>query len=60
MYVARGNILIDVDHNKFQLGTQHIFIVNSSNTIAIAEANIQKNSQVYLLHLNTYEVQMIL
>jgi AraC-like DNA-binding protein len=60
MYVAQGNILIDIDHNKFQLGAQHIFIVNSSNTISIAEANIQKNSQVYLLHLNTYEVQLIL
>ena len=60
IYVLKGDILVDIDHNKFQLGAQHIFIVNPSNTISIADVNVQEKNQIYLLHLNTYEVQLIL
>ena len=60
IYVAHGNIMINVDNNQFELGEQRIFIVNPSNTISVSSVDSKRETQAYLMHLNIYEVQLTL
>lgn len=59
-YVNSGHTLFCVDDNEFILSSHHAFILNPSNTISIKNADTAILNELYLLHLNTYEVQSFL
>lgn len=60
VYVEAGSVMMSIDYNKFQLEQNQIFIVNPSNTISISDSHHEIKGHMYLIHLNTYEVQLIL